>query len=140
VPLEQPFAVDLRVQAGQPVSHLPVTLLYDPEVLAIDAVYEGDFLAGSGVVLADDETPGRLVIGASVLGEAPGIVGDGTLVTIHFRAIAEGDGKLRWEQGRALGPNLEPIGPVRRGRLRIEADRSAAPPIRPERPERPRVA
>lgn len=140
VPLEHTFEVALMVSSQVPVSHLPVTLLFDPKVLEIEAVFEGDFFAGGGTVLADHSTPGRLVIGASLLGGVPGREGRGSVVTIHFRAIAEGATNLRFEESLALDRNLAPVGPVGRGRLRIEADRNAAPPEPPERPERPRVA
>jgi general secretion pathway protein D len=141
VPLEQTFEVSLMVNARTPVAHLPVTLLYDSEVVEIEAVYEGDFFAGMGTVLADYSTPGRLVIGASKLGEGAGREGAGSVVTIHFRAKAEGVTRLRFEQSEALDSHLNPVGPVGRGRLRVEADRNAPPPPQPpERPDRPRVA
>ncbi len=141
VPLDQTFEVALMVSSLVPVAHLPVTLLFDPEVVEIEAVFEGDFFAGVGIVLADYSTPGRLVIGASQLGPGPGRQGRGSVVTIHFRAKTEGTTSLRFEESRALDTNLVPVGPVGRGRLRLEADRDApAPPPPPERPERPRVA
>ena len=128
------------VNSRVPVSHLPLTLLYDSKVLEIEAVYEGDFFAGGGTVLADHSTPGRLVLGASLLGGVPPREGRGSVVTIHFRAIAEGATQIRFEESLALDQNLAPVGPVGRGRLRIKADRNAAPPEPPERPERPRIA
>ncbi len=144
VPLDQTFEVALMVNASVPVAHLPVTLLYDSEVVEIEAVFEGDFFAGVGTVLADYSTPGRLVIGASQLGPGPGRQGSGSVVTIHFRAKAEGVTSLRFEESRALDSNLVPVGPVGRGRLRLEADRDAPPPPppadRPDRPRRPRIA
>ncbi|MDX1643995.1 MAG: cohesin domain-containing protein, partial [Thermoanaerobaculia bacterium] len=140
VPLEQLFEVALEVDARQPVAHLPIILSFDPEVLEVAEVYEGDFFAGSGTVLADHSTPGRLVVGASQLGTAPAVSGKGTVVTILFRAVGAGTTRLAFRQGRALGSDLEPVGPVARGRLEITADPEAPPLAPPERPPRPRVA
>jgi general secretion pathway protein D len=142
VPLDHTFEVSLMVSARTPVAHLPVTLLYDAEVVEIEAVYEGDFFAGIGTVLADHSTPGRLVIGASQLGPGLGREGSGSVVTIHFRAKKEGVTNLRFEESSALDHDLRPVGPVRNERLRLEADPDAPPPAgqRPERPARPRVA
>lgn len=136
----QLFEVKLEVDAREPVAHLPIILGFDPEVIEVAEVYEGDFFAGGGTVLADSSTPGRLVLGASLLGNVPGVLGKGTVVTIFFRSVGEGSTRIRFEQGRALDSGLAPIGPVQTGKLEIVSDPSAPPKSGPERPDRPRVA
>lgn len=140
VPIDQPFAVELEVDADVPVAHLPVILGFDPEVLEVVEVYEGEFFADGGTVLADSSKPGRLVLGASLLGNRPGVTGAGSVATILFKAVAPGTTRIRFEQSRALGADLAPVGPVGRGRLEITADPDAPPLRLPERPPRPRVA
>ena len=136
----QLFEVQLRVDAREPVAHLPIILGFDSEVLEVEEVYEGDFFAQGGAVLADSSTPGRLVLGASLLGNVPGRVGKGTVVTIFFRSVGAGSTRIRFEQGRALDSGLAPIGPVQTGKLEIVSDPSVAPKGAPERPPRERVA
>jgi general secretion pathway protein D len=140
VPVGQLFAVELRVEADVEVSHLPIILGFDPEVLEIESVYEGDFFQGTGMMLADHSTPGRLVLGASRLGQVPGVVGEGSVVSIFFRAVARGRTRLHLEERRAMGPDLAPVGPIRSGSLTVTADPGAEPIAAPEKPLRPRIA
>ena len=116
---------DLRLQASavQPVSHLPLTLTFDPEVLVVERVEAGGFLGATSQsqVLSDTSTAGRLVIGASRLGSIPGVEGEGMVAQITFRALAPGRADLAFSQGVALGPDLLPLEPVevRPGRIRV---------------------
>src|SRR5215203_1231540 len=41
------FEVRVQAEAGQPVSHLPLSLSFDPAVLAVEKVEAGDFLGGA---------------------------------------------------------------------------------------------
>jgi hypothetical protein len=104
------FEVRVQAQAGQPVSHLPLSLSFDPEVLAVEEVAAGDFLGGAGEaqVLSDSGRPGALVIGASRLGKVPGVKGSGTVARITFRALAAGKSPLGFE-AKALDPGLRPL-------------------------------
>ncbi|MGD2115261.1 MAG: cohesin domain-containing protein [Acidobacteriota bacterium] len=98
------FEITLEARALTPVSHLPVTVRFDPEVLAVESVEAGDFLApGEGTeLLTDASTPGRLVIGASRLGAEPGVAGSGPLVRVVFRAVGPGRAGLAFERAKAL--------------------------------------
>ncbi len=123
--------VELVAETTTPVSHLPVTLRFDPEVLEVRRVVPGGFLGApdDARVLADDSRPGVLVLGASRLGEVAGVVGTGTVARIRFRTLAAGPGRLRIDSGRALGPDLEPVGPVKLGDalLRVVANEEDGP-------------
>jgi general secretion pathway protein D len=102
------FTVDLTVDARVPVSHLPVTLAFDPAVLAVDGVEAGGFLGGEDAaqVMADSSTPGALVLGASRLGQVPGVAGSGTVARIRFRALDIGASDLRFADRRVLDAAL----------------------------------
>ena len=104
------FEVRVQAEAGQPVSHLPLSLSFDPAVLAVERVDAGEFLGGSAEarVMSDSGRPGALVIGASRLGKVPGVKGKGTVARITFRAVAAGSSELAFE-GKALDAALKPL-------------------------------
>lgn len=126
------FEVRVQAQAGQPVSHLPLSLSFDPAVLAVEKVDAGEFLGGSGEaqVMSDAGRPGALVIGASRLGKVAGVKGKGTVARITFRAVAAGTSALAFE-GKALDSALRPVG-VRTHPALVEV---AGEPEAPPRPE-----
>lgn len=108
------FTLDLVVDARVPVSHLPATLAYDPQVLAVERIDAGGFLgdAATAQVMADSSTPGTIVLGASRLGQRPGVAGSGTVARITFRALANGAGTVRFGSRRALDAQLAEIAGV----------------------------
>ena len=138
------FRVLLMADAQRPLSHLPVSLDFDPDVLAVEAVETGSFLGSADEVqmLADSTTPGRLVIGASRLGDVPGVTGRGVLAEITLRAIAAGDTTLSFSDTRALDTLLRPLSPFRAtgGRVSVAPGGGDVPqvPHRP-RPQTPRT-
>ncbi|MDH3743494.1 MAG: hypothetical protein OES47_00155, partial [Acidobacteriota bacterium] len=68
--------VTLEIQSDEAVAHLPVTLGFDPRVLSVVQVSGGDFLDSQrSEILADTSAAGRLVLGASQLGEGGGVIG-----------------------------------------------------------------
>jgi hypothetical protein len=104
------FEVRVQVEAGQPISHLPLSLTFEPAVLAIEKVEAGEFLGGSdeAQVMSDSGRPGALVIGASRLGKIAGVRGKGTVARITFRAVAAGSSEVAFE-GKALDAALRPV-------------------------------
>ena len=117
-----------RPRPAAPVSHLPLSLSFDPAVLAVEKVDAGDFLGGAGEaqVMSDSGRPGALVIGASRLGKVPGVKGTGTLARITFRALAAGSTRagLRGQgaRRRAQAPGrAHPPGPDRGGGRRARS-------------------
>lgn len=129
------FDVRLRVESDRPVSHLPVTLLYDPERVRVTEVEAGDFLGdeSQATVLADTSQPGRLVLGASRLGDAPGVRGSGVVAKITFRAVAPGSTDLRFEakRSRALGSSLQALAPVDVAPATIQVTPPSVEPLEP---------
>jgi general secretion pathway protein D len=127
------FEVRLQASAVRPLSHLPLTLEYDPAVLAVERVVAGDFLGapGEAEVLSDTSTPGRLILGASRLGQRGGTRGAGTVARITFRAVADGQSRVRFAEARALDALLQPLAPFATEAMTVEVG-EAAPPRRPD--------
>lgn len=136
------FEVTLEARALTPVSHLPLTVRFDPEVLKVESVERGDFLGGDGAaeVLTDSSTPGRLVIGGSRLGDRPGVAGSGPLVRVVFRAVGAGSGGLAFERAKALDDRRSQLA-LKTSAAGVEVSGAAAPD-RPQTttPERPNEA
>jgi len=129
------FEVRVQAEAGRPVSHLPLSLSFDPAVLAVEKVDAGDFLGGAGEaqVMSDSGRPGALVIGASRLGKVAGVKGTGTVARITFRAVAAGSSEVGFD-GKALDANLKPM-TVRSRPALVEVGGEPAP--RPGQPGNP---
>ena len=105
------FEVRLQAASTIPLSHLPVALAFDPKVLAVEKVEAGTFLGprGQAEVLADHSRPGELLLGASRLGELPGVTGNGTVARVTFKALAAGRSRIAFLESRALNPQLLPL-------------------------------
>ncbi|HSS52281.1 MAG TPA: cohesin domain-containing protein, partial [Thermoanaerobaculia bacterium] len=125
------FEVRVQADAGLAVSHLPLSLSFDPAVLRIESVDPGDFLGavGESQVLSDTGRPGALVIGASRLGQRPGVKGSGIVARITFRALAAGRTDLGFE-AKALDAGLRPV-PVRSRAAIIQVNGEGGPQTRP---------
>jgi len=117
------LTVAVEAAAVRGVSHLPLTLTYDPAVLAFESAEAGDFLGGVGAggaqgeaqVMADASHPGKLVLGASRLGEASAVRGEGTVARVVFRALAPGPARIDFSHPEALDAALRPVLPLRTG-------------------------
>ena len=131
--------VALEARALAPVSHLPVTLEWDPAVLAVESVEAGSFLGGEGAaeVLSDASRPGRLVLGASRLGQVTGVAGEGVVARVVFRAVGEGDPALRFGSAKALDASRAPLAVAARPAELTVGGAGVVPPERPARPARP---
>jgi len=107
---------DLRVVAlaEQAVSHLPMTLEYDPQALVVESVEGGDFLgeSGSAEVLSNHARPGRIILGASRLGVQEGVTGRGTVATLRLRAVGTGATQVRFTRGSAMDAELRKVAPM----------------------------
>ncbi|MEM7483129.1 MAG: secretin N-terminal domain-containing protein [Acidobacteriota bacterium] len=136
------FEMVVQANALMEVSHLPMALAFDPQVLEVKRVEAGDFLGreNEAEVLADTSQPGRIVIGASRLGEVPGVTGEGAVLRVVFRAIAEGPTRLELLDAEAMDSGLRKIQTGIFEAARIEVDSGAGPLPRrdPEIRERPR--
>jgi len=122
------FEVRVQADAGLAVSHLPLSMSFDPAVLSVESVDPGEFLGpvGESQVLSDAGRPGALVIGASRLGQRPGVKGSGVVARITFRALAAGKANLSFE-AKALDAGLHPV-PLRSRAAIIQVNGEAADP------------
>ncbi len=98
--------VELRVNARSPLSHVPFTLEYDPRRLEPLEVSDGGFFGASNEVLFDTSRPGRVLVGASRLGDVPGVAGSGAIVTLRFRTLAPGPTELGLSELKVLDETL----------------------------------
>jgi general secretion pathway protein D len=132
------FEVVLEARALSPVSHLPLTLLFDPAVVRVERVEAGRFLGGPGAaeVLSDVSKPGRLVLGASRLGETVGVAGEGDVARVVFRALAAGEADLRFGEARALDASLSRLA-LQRHAARVTVGEGSGAPRGPQVPDRP---
>lgn len=137
------FEVTLEARALAPVSHLPLTLVFDPEVVVVESVEAGDFLGAPDAteILTDGSKAGRLVVGASRLGRVPGVGGSGPLMRVVFRAVAPGDAALGFEHARALDADLNPLAlDAAAAQVTVgDGDGTVRQPRAPELPERPTI-
>jgi hypothetical protein len=125
-------------RALSPVSHLPLTLLFDPAVVRVERVEAGRFLGGPGAaeVLSDVSKPGRLVLGASRLGETVGVAGEGDVARVVFRALAAGEADLRFGEARALDASLSRLA-LQPHAARVTVGEGSGAPRGPQVPDRP---
>ena len=116
------FQIALAIRARVPVAHLPVTVTYDPAVLAVEHVEPGDFLGGGddAEVNADTSTPGEIVIGASRRADRSGVAGKGQVALITFHALEPGTTAVRLAAQRAMDATLMPIAGVDAGSAAVE--------------------
>jgi len=130
------FEVALAVETTTAVSHLPATLSYDADRLAVERVVAGDFLGGAQAaeVLADTSSRGEIVVGASRLGDRPGVAGRGTVVRVVFRALAPGPARVAIAAERVMDRDLREIASVMGPAVDVQV-RDRREPREPEVPE-----
>ncbi len=137
------FELEVEVATTTPVAHLPMTLAYDPSLLAVEEVIPGDFLGGADVaeVSGGGATPGQLVLGASRFAGTAGVAGHGALARVRFRALAEGESTVAIAARRVMDRERMEIASVATVPTDIEvrSPESEVPRVRdviaPARPE-----
>ena len=85
------FVAQLMLQSGEPVSSVPMAIGFDPKVLEVVTIAEGDFLkqGGSATNFSHRVDAGAGQIFATANRAAPGgASGSGTLLNITFKALA----------------------------------------------------
>ena len=84
------FALQLLMQADQPVVSVPLAIGFDPKVLQLTSVVEGEFLrqGGAQATFASRIDPsGQVLLTGTRAGET-GATAVGTFATLNFRAMA----------------------------------------------------
>lgn len=100
--------VEVRAISVTDVYGLAFDLRYPNNILQFVRATPGPLLE-AGSVQAAVSGEGNLVVGATRLGEVPGITGSGTLLTLEFTALTAGDGTFSFSRNAALDPDARPI-------------------------------
>jgi general secretion pathway protein D len=92
------FAVNVLLSGAQNVSSVPVQVTYDPKILQLVNVSNGDLLSKDGQAVAlvhrEDTVAGSIQMTASRPPSTPGISGTGTVFTLTFLALKPGQATL----------------------------------------------
>ena len=106
------FAVNVLLNGAQNAYSVPLQVSYDPQILQVVNVSNGDLLSRDGQAVAlvhrDDEATGTLQITATRPPGAVGISGQGTVVTLTFMAKNPGQSTLSISKGGTRDPNMQP--------------------------------
>jgi general secretion pathway protein D len=88
------FAVQLTMQSITPIGSLPVTLGFDPQVLQVVRVVEGDFLKQGGASTEFNnqvDTKGQILMTGSRANGSVWPATSGTIATVTFRSLLPAD-------------------------------------------------
>src|SRR5579863_3327759 len=111
-PAGSTFTVNVTLTGAQNAYSVPLQLSYDPKMLQVVNVSNGNFLSQDGQAVAlvhrDDDTSGTLQITATRPPGASGISGQGTIVTLTFMAKTAGQSTLAISKGGTRDPNMQP--------------------------------
>jgi general secretion pathway protein D len=107
------FTVNIVLSRAQNVYSVPLQISYDPKVLQVVNVSNGGFLSQDGQAVAlvhrDDDSTGTLQVTATRPPGAPGISGQGAVLTLTFMAKASGQSTLTISKGGARDPNMQAL-------------------------------
>lgn len=120
VKVGEQFTAVLRLQSGVPLSGLPALLAFDPQVLQVASVQEGDYLKQGGAVTQFsqrvDAAQGKVYAAVVRQGGGPssGINGVGSVLSVTFKAIKvpQGGAPVRL-QLLSLTPEPAPLVPLK---------------------------
>ena len=105
------FTVNVLLNGAQNVHTVPLQLSFDPKVLQVVNVSNGGFLAQDGqiVTVTHREDDGTMQVTATRPPGAPGINGQGPIVTLTFMAKAAGQSSLTIARGGARDPAMQAL-------------------------------
>lgn len=108
----QTLTLQLAAQDVSSLYGLFFDLSYPSSVLSFEGATEGDFLNAGGTPTSFQVagSAGRLVIGVTRLGASGGRGGSGVILTLRFRAIASGNGAIRFSRNEAQAANGDALG------------------------------
>jgi len=102
VTVDQEFSVKVQVHKVKDLFGAPFYLLYDPKLLDVKKVSQGDFLKKDGKKTAflfkTDKQKGKIIVGLTRLGPVGGMEGEGTLVIVSFKALQAGHANVTFDQ------------------------------------------
>jgi len=102
------FAVQLIAQSDEPIMAVPLAISYDPQVLQLTSVTEGDFLRQGGAQTSFSsrvDPTGRVIITANRSADS-GATAAGSIVALNFRALSQApDARVQLLSIAATGAN-----------------------------------
>lgn len=103
----------VRIKDAVDVGSVPFYIDFNPNLIEILSVKEGDFLGGDGAATAFmssvNKQRGRVIIGLSRVGAVGGISGEGDLVILEFTCMKAGHTPLAFSREAVLGPTADLI-------------------------------
>jgi len=105
--------IAITVQNVQDLFSVPLLLQYDPAVLSVEDVRQGDFLSGGtqpiAIVQRVDKERGQAIVSATRMPNTPGVSGGGTLFGVVVRGVAPGNSQLSILQVNARDSQQRPV-------------------------------
>jgi general secretion pathway protein D len=103
------FTVNVLLNGGQNVFQVPMQISYDPKLLEVANVSNGNLLSQDGqiVTVTHRENDGNIQVTATRPPGASGISGQGTVVTLTFVAKAAGQATLTIARGGVRDPAMQ---------------------------------
>jgi general secretion pathway protein D len=90
--------IAITVQNAKDLFSVPLLLQYDPAVVSVEDVRQGDFLSGGtqpiAIVQRVDKERGQAIVSATRMPNTPGVTGSGTLFGVVVRGVAPGNSQL----------------------------------------------
>lgn len=111
----EPVRVELTVVGAPASTGFSVDVLFDSKQVAVTGVVLGDWPGSTGRPVQplgpNLDQPGRLVLGALMVGDAPAPEGDGVLAVLTLSGLADGTSKLTLSNALLVrvGENSEPL-------------------------------
>jgi general secretion pathway protein D len=112
VTVDEEFAIDVTVDSVGEVFSAGLQINFDPAVVAYVDYFEGGFLDRDGAEIAmqaSEAGPGILRIGATRVAVEAGVSGGGSLATLVFRAVAEGQTAIEISSAALRAPRGAPL-------------------------------
>jgi general secretion pathway protein D len=107
------FSLNVMLTGGQNVYSVPIQLSYDTNAVQLANVSNGTLLSQDGQTVAlvhrDDPASGTVQITATRPPGAPGVSGQGSVVTLTFQAKAAGQSTIVITRGGARDPAMQAI-------------------------------
>ncbi|HEY3837294.1 MAG TPA: cohesin domain-containing protein, partial [Bryobacteraceae bacterium] len=106
--------IGVAVKNAQDLFSVPLLIQYDPKVVSIEDVRQGEFLSGGGqqpiaVVQRVDKERGQAIVSASRMPNTPGVNGNGTIVGLIVRGVAAGNSTISILQVNARDSQQRPL-------------------------------
>ena len=106
------FSVAINVAGGRDLGGIPVQITFDPKVLQLLNISNGDLLSRDGQAVAlvhREEPPGMLLANATRPPNVAGIQGDGTVFVLTMLARGKGDSQILISRPGARNSAMQPM-------------------------------